>query len=1456
MNEFGIFESPHNKPVRTDFSLNEVGALENDSQYQDEVNEQPVVDQLKLDNIQVKTQENGTFLPTKQNSENQQLQKQESDGQNSKPADTKDQDKSAIGEQFNKQKQELRFDDMDYDQNVHFLFRIIFIHLIKLSVKIKKAIVMGYNLGLQHLPRIKENHKVEKVTDDFYDDILMLKATNKFQPFQIFKKSIKLYKAEIFQTFVMCFLDAGFKLFNSVALNYCIQYMIYEDHRSAYIWGGIVLSSLILSTTFRHGSWAVGQNILCRVRLLYVNALYKKISKLSSYSIKEANLGKVINLISSDLNSTELKGFFIFNMIVAPFIFIGALIILYFRLGPYGLLSVVFLSFVFPMQNYFGKKAAYYTQKRTVKSDERVKLINEAIEGIRLIKMYGWEKAFRQMVEKIRSDEISMAIKSISIQCIEKTFSKCFVLFVATIIFCIIHYTGYELNSAKIFSTIEMLQYIRVNVMLFTGMGISYLFELRIFYNRFIDIISIKETEMTALNIDDNVAQQQLNDNLAAQFSNFNAYWKSKANTDKKEKNQQVVILQTEGDQKMLATENNELIENQIKPSLKNINLSIKKGELLGIVGKIGSGKTTFLQCFLREIPMYDGTFLTQNNCSVAYVEQEPYIFSSTVRDNILFGKSYDEQWYNQVVKQCCLLPDFKEMAKGDQTEIGERGINISGGQKARISLARAVYSKADIYLLDDPLSAVDSKVAKKLFHNCIQGILKNRTVILVTHQIHYTKNCDRIIIFEEGEIKDEGTFQQIEDELKKLAAGQLKFETQSQKSISNSNSQKELMDQINEKNAELKNKEKSEAQNKLQPKQVKDNTKVTLKTYQRFFSIVNRKIFGFPLILLVLFVASEIAFTVFNRGLGYYDSTSDDSKGKLFGFLFGFSSLYLVLNFLKQILLSVGILKGSQILHDDMFKSLTRAPVLFFDQTPGGYLMNKFSNDIGLMDNALNYSANDGLDILFYFLNLMITCCVINPFVIIPAVITMIFLLFFLNYSKDIIIRSKIIDLQFKNPVFQFFQSTLSGVIPIKIYNQKQNFAIKMQQLCNNSTQTNIIYWLVGRFFGVFCQYIATAGSGAGVFIIIGLSSGNPGLAGQSLTYFMMMTDSIQWCLRQLLNVDSVMSSCERGYQMVDQPSEAELISEYDIKNGLVNNKDLLEDNIQVAKTELAKPNVVSQWPKQGNLEFKNVFMRYSKDLNPVLKGLNFSIKQGQKVGCIGRTGAGKSSILQALFRMTEVEQGSQIIFDDQDTAKLGLHTLRQKISIIPQVPFVFAGTIRRNLDPLSLHSEKELWDSLKMVELDQHVLKNCPQQLDTDMTNVSSVFSVGQKQLICLARAILKKNKILVLDEATANVDMETDKLIQKTIREKFEDSSVLTIAHRLNTIADYDKIIVMDQGVVAECDEPFNLLAESVEDTFITKNTMFAQMVLHTGKNNAINIFSNAKNKYLQMHNIEEF
>ncbi|EDK31969.2 ABC transporter C family protein (macronuclear) [Tetrahymena thermophila SB210] len=1114
----------------------------------------------------------------------------------------------------------------------------------------------------------------------------------------------------------------------------------------------------------------------------------------------------------------------------------------------------------------------------------QMKLINETIESIRLMKMYGWESAFESNIAGVRDKELNCIKKIQILRASDRGNSTSLVLIAAFFPILIVYYKNTaDLSSSIIFATLEQLYSLR-NILYLTGVGISFLFQIGLILNRFADFLSLKKQSITILEDNQNHIPELFEKQLLIQ--------KKKDLLDKKKgiflnenplatRNRKIMKqfeLEPE-EQKIIDIKNDRFNQKEFKlecpqngeniaefsnftslwdPNsdavLKNITWNIKKGNFYGIVGKVGSGKSTLLQVILDEVPHFQGNLKKSGTAS--YVEQEPYIFSGKFKDNILFGKPYEQNFYNEVIKACSLDQDIDILPNGDETEIGERGINLSGGQKARLSLARAVYSKNDIYLLDDPLSAVDSKVASNIYKNCLNGILKNKTVLLVTHQIHFTKSCNEIIVLEQGRIAHKGTFQDLENILLSMSNQEHFSQNKEQLSLNLTISQQEKKEskqvqslsqqkqQNFEKDLEKKLKEEKEKKGKLIIQEKDEKFDLSLKTYQTYFRHAQSsyKIF----LVLLLYILSEGIYSSFYFTFGSYDQ--NDNKSQLFyesGILMG---CFIVICISKYILTVLITNICNRNLHNQMFSQLTKAPILYFDQTPSGRILNRFSSDIGNTDLMLPFMLFDSIEGPLQLLNICITVGVLNPWFFIIAIFMIFSTIFLLKYNLPLIVQSKQLDLMYKSPIYEYFSSTVQGIIHIRIYQQGKNFFTNMCKILNDSVRTNYAFWSFNRGFAFNQQMSTIIFSLIGIILSIYTSSSSDKL-GQSIVYLTQIIDVIASLSRQIPNLDSCMSSVDRAQQICKLPQEDAQIKPLDYK--LYNELETAENkqNIIIFKNFQRQ-----SWIKKGNIVFQNVQMKYRKDLDLVLKGCSFSIKGGERVGCVGRTGAGKSSIIQVLFRMVPVEQGSLVMIDDIDIKQIGLNTLRNSMSIIPQMPFVFNGTVRRNLDPLEEYSEDQIWQSLKQTNLEE-TIKKLPNGLNTDMTNVQSIFSTGQKQLICLARAILKNSKILVLDEATANVDMKTDEFIQEAIQTQFTGSTIFTIAHRLNTIANYDKVIVMDQGVVAEFDEPYKLLVKQIGDLEITSESIFAQMVQNTGYENSQAILKIAQQKYYEIHNQQQ-
>ncbi|XP_027249743.1 multidrug resistance-associated protein 4 isoform X4 [Cricetulus griseus] len=1115
--------------------------------------------------------------------------------------------------------------------------------------------------------------------------------------------------------------------------------------------------------------------------------------RLSNTAMGKTTTGQIVNLLSNDVNKFDQVTIFLHFLWAGPLQAIGVTILLWVEIGISCLAGMAVLVVLLPLQSCIGKLFSSLRSKTAAFTDARIRTMNEVITGMRIIKMYAWETSFAELITSLRRKEISKILGSSYLRGMNMAS-----FFIANKIILFVTFTTYvllgnQITASHVFVAMTLYGAVRLTVTLFFPSAIEKVSETVISIRRIKNFLLLDELPQRK-------AQEPCDGKAIVHVQDFTAFWDKALDT----------------------------------PTLQGLSFTARPGELLAVVGPVGAGKSSLLSAVLGELPPASG--LVNVHGRIAYVSQQPWVFSGTVRSNILFGKKYEKERYEKVIKACALKKDLQLLEDGDLTVIGDRGATLSGGQKARVNLARAVYQDADIYLLDDPLSAVDAEVGKHLFQLCICQTLHEKVTILVTHQLQYLKAASHILILKDGQVVQKGTYTEFlksgvdfgsllktenEEAEHPSASGTptLRKRTFSESSIwSQQSSRPSLKDGVPEG-------QDTENPQAVQPEESRSEGKVGFKAYKNYFTAGAS--WFFILFLILLNMAAQVFYVLQDWWLSYWANkqgalnNTNNANGNVtetldlhwyLGIYSGLTAITVLFGIARSLLVFYVLVKASQTLHNRMFESILKAPVLFFDRNPIGRILNRFSKDIGHMDDLLPLTFLDFIQTLLLVVSVIAVAAAVIPWIIIPLVpLAIIFLVlrrYFLETSRDV----KRLESTTRSPVFSHLSSSLQGLWTIRAYKAEERFQELFDAHQDLHSEAWFLFLTTSRWFAVrldaICAVFVIVVAFGSLILAKTLDAGQVGLA---LSYALTLMGMFQWSVRQSAEVENMMISVERVIEYTNLEKEAPW--EY-------------------------QKRPPPGWPQEGVIVFDNMNFTYSLDGPLVLKHLTALIKSREKVGIVGRTGAGKSSLISALFRLSEPE--GKIWIDKILTTEIGLHDLRKKMSIIPQEPVLFTGTMRKNLDPFNEHTDEELWNALEEVQL-KEAIEDLPGKMDTELAESGSNFSVGQRQLVCLARAILKKNRILIIDEATANVDPRTDELIQQKIREKFAQCTVLTIAHRLNTIIDSDKIMVLDSGRLKEYDEPYVLLQNP--------ESLFYKMVQQLGKGEAAALTETAKQVYFR-------
>ncbi|XP_054158572.1 ATP-binding cassette sub-family C member 4-like [Oppia nitens] len=1173
---------------------------------------------------------------------------------------------------------------------------------------------------------------------------------------------------------------------------------------------GIVLMSLIDRVVINHLAFLYTLRMGMRMRVATSALIYRKTMKLSRSSLAQTTVGQILNILSNDVNRFDEFSQFSHSIIIAPLQSAIIGYILWKQLGWPCLASMAVIILFIPFQLILGSMFRQIRLRTSVLTDQRLLVMNEIISGMRVIKMYTWELAFGQLVSDIRKSEVkrirnSNLLKGINI--------LAYILLPRIIVYpCLVMYVLMMNNDNRLTADKVFVTVCYVNIMRqLLGKGlptfISSTNELVVVIRRLEEFLALKEIKY---NLSKNKIQEL---KVLSNISNNN-------NNNFDEKGVYI--------DNMTARWTNEII----KPTLNNISVCVKPGQLLAVIGSVGSGKSSLLMSVLNEMTVDSGSLRVSGR--VSYAPQESWAFIASVRDNILFGSEYDEHRYQQVVNVCALDRDFQLFPFGDRTLVGEKGVLLSGGQKSRISLARAIYRQADIYLLDDPLSAVDTQVVKHIFQNCIIDYLKDKTRILVTHQIQFLQVVDKILVLDNGGqcIALGSSYDEISKQLNNINL--MSYQQNNEYTINTNGvtdgcqqnmDQKSLSTKVMASNSHpIQDIMHTNVSNDLSTK-LTDKPVVLVKPETKMIGSIDSMVYwayvragARPLLMstmILMIVLSQLIFQGIDYWLSYWTSNNQNDDNQSRNIII-YSSLIVglcVTSLLATISFYMMSMRSSISLHNRIFTKLLRAPIDLFECSPAGRILNRFSKDIGIIDEQLPSAAFEFIINLVLTIGNLVINAIVNWFLVFPAIvlILMVFMCryFYIKAGRDI----KRLDGLSRSPIYSHVSNTLAGLSTIRSLDSVDMFDKQFEIHMNDNTATYFLFICTSRAFGVLMDGICIVYIAAVLAVVMSLSDSlTGGNAGLVLSSSLTLIGTTHYSVKCCTDFEAHMTAVERVLEYSRIKPEADLRSAPD-----------------------RKPS--TGWPQSGCIEFRKISLQYAESPVPVLNEITVAVKGGEKIGIIGRTGAGKSSIISALFRLTEPTSG-QILIDGIDIQSIGLHDLRRKISIIPQEPILFTGSVRKNLDPFDEHPDYRLWSALDEVQL-RDAVNQLPDMLDGMVSEGGSNFSVGQRQLICLARAILRNNRILVLDEATANVDHQTDALIQRTIRDKFCNCTVITIAHRLNTIIDSDKVLVLDEGKVIEYGIPYILLKSG--------NSLFARLVSQTGNRMANRLRQMAKHYY---------
>ncbi|KAF7224796.1 ATP-binding cassette sub-family C member 8 isoform X4 [Nothobranchius furzeri] len=1222
-----------------------------------------------------------------------------------------------------------------------------------------------------------------------------------------------------------------------------------EFLENAYVLAVLLFIALLLQRTFLQASYYVAIETGINLRGAIQTKIYNKIMRLctSNMSMGELTVGQICNLVAIDTNQLMWFFFLCPNLWAMPVQIILGVILLYYLLGISALIGATIIAVLAPVQYFVATKLSQ-TQKSTLEySSERLKKTNELLRGIKLLKLYAWEHIFRDSVEETRGKELT-SLQAFALYTSISIFMNAAIPIAAVLTTFVVHVhisEDADLSPAVAFASLSLFHILVTPLFLLSSVVRSTVKALVSVQklSEFFSSDEIGDEQEPKATLTSSCSNHNQNRYQAVplkvvnrkrpprdEWNNYSSQGEQESDGPSQEVDRDICIKITGG----------YFTWTDGPPTLSNVDIKIPFGKLTMIVGQVGCGKSSLLLAALGEMQRISGTVIwnslpglesegdespTDKDAAsdtdirkrgpVAYASQKPWLLNTSVVENITFEMPMIKSRYKTVIEACSLQPDIDILPQGDQTEIGERGIILSGGQKQRISVARALYQQTNVVFLDDPFSALDIHLSDHLMQDGILKMLREekRTVVLVTHKLQYLPHADWIIAMKDGSIQTEGTLKDIQNAEPELFEHwrtlmhrqDREFETEtvaaSMTDMERKNLRRAMYSRDAARTEEDEEEDSVESEDDDNLSQVmRQRATIPWRSCGTYLSsagvllltlLLLSQLFKHTLMVAIDYWLAHWTSHVITTKLGTaaHNCTVVQACGFSHSWYLSVFSVLCCLGIILCLATSVTVewtgLRVAKELHHNLLNKIILAPMRLFETTPLGSILNRFSTDTNTIDQHIPTTLECLSRSTLLCLSALGVISYVTPVFLVALLPLAVACYFIQKYFRMASRDLQQLEDSTQLPLLSHFSETVEGLTTIRALRYEPRFRQRLLQFTDANNIASLFLTAANRWLEVRMEYI-----GACVVLVAAVASItnslydqlSPGLVGLGLTYALMVSNYINWMVRNLADMEVQLGSVKRI-------------------NGLLKTE---PENYEGLLTVAQVPD---GWPRQGEIKIQNLSVRYDTTLKAVLKNVNAHVSPGQKVGICGRTGSGKSSFSLAFFRMVDMFEG-RIVIDNIDISKLPLQTLRSRLSIILQDPILFSGTIRFNLDPEMKATDEMLWEALEIAQL-KSVVKALPGGLDATVTEGGENFSQGQRQLFCLARAFVRKSSILIMDEATASIDMATESILQKVVMTAFADRTVVTIAHRVHTILNADLVIVMKRGIILEYDTPQALL-----------------------------------------------